>query len=50
MLCISRFLTIRDDFWRMRAEYVLGYGCCYVYEKNMMVSLDEEKYIYPSTL
>ena len=34
----------------MRAEYVLGFASCYVYEKNVMASLEEEKYIYPSSL
>lgn len=50
MLCISRFLRIRDFFWPVRAEYILGYASCYVYEKNIMASLEEEKYIYPSSL
>lgn len=31
MLCITRLLNIRDDFWRQRAEMVLGYGAAYVF-------------------
>lgn len=50
MLCLGRFLRIRDFFWPVRAEYVLGSASCYVYEKNVMGSLEEEKYIYPSSL
>lgn len=50
MLCISRFMTITDDFWTQRAEFVLGFPSSYIYEKNIMNSIDEEKYTYPSTL
>jgi hypothetical protein len=41
MLCITKFLTIKDDFWTLRAEYLLGYASCYIYEKNIMSSLEE---------
>lgn len=50
MLCISRVLNIKDPYWRLRAEAILGYGTCYVFDKNLMVTIEEEKYVYPSTL
>lgn len=50
MLCISRFMTISDDFWTQRAEFILGFPSSYIYQKNIMNSIDEEKYTYPSTL
>lgn len=50
MLCITRLLNIRDDFWTNRAEFVLGYAAAYVFDKNAMSYMEEEKYVYPSTL
>ena len=50
LLCMSRFLRITDQFWIKRFEAVLGTPSPFVYQKNIITSLDEEKYIYPSTL
>jgi hypothetical protein len=50
MLCITKVLNIKDAFWRLRAEAILGYGTCYVFDKNVMAAIEEEKYVYPCTL
>lgn len=50
LLCIGRFLRITDELWIKRAEAVLGTPTPFIYDKNILSSLDEEKYVFPSTL
>lgn len=50
LFCVNRFLSITDPFWIKRAEYVLGTPTPFIYQKNILSSLDEEKYVFPSTL
>lgn len=50
LLCVNRFLRIVDSLWIKRAEAVLGTPTPFIYQKNILSSLDEEKYVYPSTL
>lgn len=50
LLCINRFLRMSDELWIKRAEAVLGTPTPFIYQKNILSSLDEEKYVYPSTL
>jgi hypothetical protein len=50
MLCITKVLTIKDDFWQLRAEAILGNSTPFIYQANLMSTIDEEKYTYPSTL
>ena len=50
MLCVSSFLKINDQIWTRRAEAVLGVPTPFIYQKNILTSLDEEKYVYPSVL
>jgi hypothetical protein len=39
MVCISKVLRIADEYWTLRAEAILGYGTCYVFDKNVMVAI-----------
>jgi hypothetical protein len=48
--CISKYLMINDEFWTNRAEFVLGYSLPYVYNDNTLASLDEDRFVYSSTL
>lgn len=50
LLCISKFLRIADMFWIKRAEALLGTPAPFIYQQNILSSLDEEKYVFPSTL
>lgn len=48
--CISKFLIISDEFWVNRAEFILGYSSPYIFNDNLLSSLDEERFVYGSTL
>jgi hypothetical protein len=48
--CISKYLIITDDFWLSRAEFILGCSSPYIYMDNLLASLDEERFVYVSTL
>ncbi len=48
--CVSKYLMISDEFWSNRAEFVLGYSSPYIFVDNLMSSLDEERFVYISTL
>ena len=48
--CITKFLIITDDYWLNRAEFVLGYSSPYIFNDNLLNSLDEERFVYYSTL
>jgi len=48
--CISKYLVISDEYWVNRAEFVLGYSSPYIYSDNLLSSLDEERFVYSSTL
>lgn len=39
--CVNRFLRIADQFWIKRAEAVLGTPSPFIYQKNILSSLDE---------
>lgn len=43
-------LKIRDNFWLNRAEMLLGVGTPFVMKNNLMVTFDEERYVYASTI
>lgn len=45
-----KVLTIRDEFWTLRAESLLGHSMPFVYQANLMESCEEDRYIYPSGL
>ena len=49
-MCVGRFMRITDQFWIKRAEALLGTPSPFIYQQNILSSLDEEKYVYPSTL
>jgi len=48
--CISKFLVITDEFWHKRAEFIVGYSSPYIFNDNLLSSLDEERFVYASTL
>jgi hypothetical protein len=50
LLCVNRFLRITDQFWIKRAEAILGVPAPFVYQQNILSSIDEEKYVFPSIL
>ena len=39
--CISKFLVITDEFWHKRAEFIVGYSSPYIFNDNLLSSLDE---------
>lgn len=43
-------LKIRDDFWINRAEMLVGVCLPYVMNNNLMSALNEDKYVFTSTL
>lgn len=49
VVCLE-ILKIRDDFWINRAESLLGVGIPFVMKNNVMVSFDEERFVYTSTI
>ncbi len=38
--CISKYLVITDEYWQNRAEFILGYSSPYIFNDNLMTSLD----------
>ena len=48
--CVSKYMIISDEYWVNRAEFVLGFNSPYIYMDNYLTSLDEERFIYSSTL
>lgn len=48
-VCLS-ILNIRDDYWRDRAEMLLGVGLPYVYNNNLMTNFDDERFTFCSTI
>lgn len=48
--CISKYLVITDEFWKNRAEFILGYSSPYIFNNNLLAALDEERFVYSSTL
>ena len=47
---VESIMTINDGFWRERAEAIFGLSSPYVLDNNAMSTLDEERYIFTSTL
>jgi hypothetical protein len=41
MLSITRVLTIKDSFWQLRAEAILGTSMPFIYQTNLMSSIEE---------
>jgi hypothetical protein len=48
--CLNKFLVITDEYWVNRAEFVLGYTSPYIYNENLIDSVEEERFVYYSTL
>ena len=48
--CISKYLNITDEFWPNRAQFAIGCSAPYIYMDNVMASMDEERFVYVSTL
>jgi hypothetical protein len=47
---VESIMNINDGFWRERAEAIFGLSSPYVLDNNAMSTLDEERYIFTSTL
>lgn len=47
---VESIMNINDGFWRERAEAIFGLSSPYVLDSNAMTTLDEERYIFTSTL
>lgn len=47
---VESIMNINDGFWRERAEAIFGLSSPYVLDNNAMTTLDEERYIFTSTL
>lgn len=48
-VCLE-IMKIRDDFWVHRAELLMGTCVPYVLNNNLMTTLDEERYIFTSSI
>lgn len=48
-ICFS-ILNIRDEYWRDRAEMLLGVGLPYVLNNNLMATFDDERFTFTSTI
>ena len=47
---IQSVLIINDGLWRERAEALLGFSSPYVLQENSLGTLDEERFIFTSSL
>lgn len=49
VMIISQVLAIKDAYYMNRMEYMLGFTCPFIYDCNVMGSIDEEKFIFASS-